>query len=86
MLEEARALADAAASRDGSRKRTILLRFWDGEEPGLLGSTEWAETHADELTRNAAAYINSDSNGRGYLNDVGLAYAGEVHERRGAGH
>src|ERR1039458_2858167 len=50
---------------------TILLCFWDGEEPGLLGSTEWAETHAEELTRNAVAYINSDSNGRGYLSMSG---------------
>ena len=30
-------------------ERTIIYCFWDGEEPGLLGSTEWAETHADEL-------------------------------------
>jgi N-acetylated-alpha-linked acidic dipeptidase len=70
VLEEARSLA--ALLRQGWKpKRTILLCFWDGEEPGLLGSTEWAETHADELTRNAVAYINSDSNGRGYLNMSG---------------
>ena len=48
-------------------KRTIILCFWDGEEPGLLGSTEWAETHGDELTKKAVAYINSDGNGRGLL-------------------
>jgi N-acetylated-alpha-linked acidic dipeptidase len=70
VLEEARGLATLV--RQGWKpKRTILLCFWDGEEPGLLGSTEWAETHAEELTRNAAAYINSDSNGRGYLNMSG---------------
>jgi N-acetylated-alpha-linked acidic dipeptidase len=70
VLEEARGLATLL--RQGWKpKRTILLCFWDGEEPGLLGSTEWAETHADELTRNAAAYVNSDSNGRGYLNMSG---------------
>jgi N-acetylated-alpha-linked acidic dipeptidase len=70
VLEEARTLATLL--RQGWKpKRTILLCFWDGEEPGLLGSTEWAETHADELTRNAAAYVNSDSNGRGYLNMSG---------------
>jgi N-acetylated-alpha-linked acidic dipeptidase len=40
---------------------------WDGEEPALLGSTEWGEAHADELRRHAVAYINSDGNGRGYL-------------------
>jgi folate-binding Fe-S cluster repair protein YgfZ len=44
---------------------------WDGEEPGLLGSTEWAEAHAAELQRKAAVYINSDSNGRGGLGASG---------------
>jgi len=48
-------------------KRTIIYAFWDGEEPGLLGSTEWAETHADDLEKHAVVYINSDSNGRGFL-------------------
>ena len=66
LLEEARGLA--ALTRQGWKpKRTILLCVWDGEEEGLLGSTEWAEDHAQELRRNAAVYINSDSNGRGYL-------------------
>ncbi|MGH7504249.1 MAG: transferrin receptor-like dimerization domain-containing protein, partial [Longimicrobiales bacterium] len=40
---------------------------WDAEEPGLLGSTEWAEFHADELQEKAVAYINTDGNGRGFL-------------------
>ena len=40
---------------------------WDGEEPMLLGSTEWAEQHAAELRKHAAVYINSDGNERGYL-------------------
>jgi N-acetylated-alpha-linked acidic dipeptidase len=48
-------------------KRTIVYCAWDGEEEGLLGSTEWVETHADELQQKGAVYINSDSNGRGYL-------------------
>jgi N-acetylated-alpha-linked acidic dipeptidase len=66
LLEEARALG--ALLRQGWKpKRTILLCVWDGEEPGLLGSTEWAEAHAAELRRTAAVYINSDSNERGYL-------------------
>jgi N-acetylated-alpha-linked acidic dipeptidase len=47
--------------------RTIILAAWDGEEWGLLGSTEWGERHADEIRRNAVAYINSDVNGRGPL-------------------
>jgi N-acetylated-alpha-linked acidic dipeptidase len=48
-------------------KRTIVYASWDGEEPGLLGSTEWAESHADSLVAHAVAYLNSDTNGRGYL-------------------
>jgi len=66
LLEEARSLAQLL--KKGWRpKRTILLCAWDGEEEGLLGSTEWAETHADELGRKAVAYLNTDSNGRGYF-------------------
>ena len=65
-LEEARAMGQLY--QQGWRpKRTIIYAAWDGEEPGLLGSTEWAETHADELQQHAVAYLNSDSNGRGYL-------------------
>ena len=65
-LEEARALGDLL--KEGWRpKRTIVYAAWDGEEPGLLGSTEWAEEHADELRQHAVAYINSDSNGRGFF-------------------
>jgi N-acetylated-alpha-linked acidic dipeptidase len=65
-LEEARALG--ALYQQGWRpRRTIIYAAWDGEEPGLLGSTEWAETHADELTAHAVAYLNSDTNTRGYL-------------------
>ena len=48
-------------------RRTLVYASWDGEEPGLLGSTEWAESHAAELKAKAALYINSDTNGRGYL-------------------
>lgn len=48
-------------------KRTIVYASWDGEEPGLLGSTEWAEAHAQELQEKAALYLNSDTNGRGVL-------------------
>jgi N-acetylated-alpha-linked acidic dipeptidase len=70
LLEEARALGTLV--RQGWRpKRTIVYCAWDGEEEGLLGSTEWAEDHAAELERKAAVYINSDGNGRGYLNASG---------------
>jgi len=66
MLEEARSVAQLVKA--GWRpRRTIVYCAWDGEEPGLLGSTEWAETHADELGAKAVAYINSDSNSRGFL-------------------
>ncbi len=66
LLEEARGFATLL--RQGWRpKRTIVYCIWDGEEPGLLGSTEWAEAHADELRQKAAVYLNSDTNGRGYL-------------------
>lgn len=66
LLEEARALGELL--RQGWKpKRTIIYCAWDGEEPMLLGSTEWAEYHGDELKQHAAVYINSDGNGRGYL-------------------
>ncbi|MGZ6016372.1 MAG: transferrin receptor-like dimerization domain-containing protein [Phenylobacterium sp.] len=52
-------------------KRTIVYTSWDGEEPMLLGSTEWAETHAEELKAKGVVYINSDGNGRGFLREEG---------------
>jgi N-acetylated-alpha-linked acidic dipeptidase len=66
MMEEARALSELVKS-GWKPKRTIIYCAWDGEEPGLLGSTEWAEQHYDELRAHGVAYINSDGNGRGYL-------------------
>ncbi|HXZ60879.1 MAG TPA: transferrin receptor-like dimerization domain-containing protein [Steroidobacteraceae bacterium] len=66
MLAEAKAIGTLV--RSGWRpKRTLVYASWDGEEPGLLGSTEWAETHAAELSRNAVLYLNSDTNTRGFL-------------------
>jgi len=66
VLAEAKALSDLV--RQGfTPRRTIVYAAWDGEEPGLLGSTEWVETHGRELEARAVAYINSDSNSRGYL-------------------
>jgi N-acetylated-alpha-linked acidic dipeptidase len=67
LLEEARALG-SLVERGWRPKRTIVFCAWDGEEEGLLGSTEWVETHAAELTAKAVAYINTDGNGRGFLN------------------
>jgi N-acetylated-alpha-linked acidic dipeptidase len=66
LLEEARALGELA-KQGWKPKRTIIYASWDGEEPMLLGSTEWVEEHADELRQHAAIYINSDGNERGYL-------------------
>jgi N-acetylated-alpha-linked acidic dipeptidase len=66
LLEEARVAAELAQA--GSRpRRTLVYALWDGEEPGLLGSTEWAEAHAAELRKKAVAYINTDGYGRGFL-------------------
>jgi N-acetylated-alpha-linked acidic dipeptidase len=69
-LEEARALGELV-KQGWKPARTIIYCFWDGEEPGLLGSTEWAETHAAELQAHTVAYINSDGNGRGYFRSEG---------------
>ncbi|HEY1448967.1 MAG TPA: transferrin receptor-like dimerization domain-containing protein [Caulobacteraceae bacterium] len=66
MMEEAKSLG--ALARTGWRPaRTIVYASWDGEEPALLGSTEWAETHDKELQAKAVVYINSDTNDRGFL-------------------
>jgi N-acetylated-alpha-linked acidic dipeptidase len=65
-LEEMRSFGELL-KQGWKPKRTIVYCFWDGEEPGLLGSTEWAETHADELQRKGVVYVNTDGNGRGYL-------------------
>ncbi|HEY1725190.1 MAG TPA: transferrin receptor-like dimerization domain-containing protein [Steroidobacteraceae bacterium] len=66
MLAEAKALGQLLQS--GWRpRRTLVYASWDGEEPGLLGSTEWAESHAQELREHAVAYLNSDENERGFL-------------------
>lgn len=70
LMEEARAVGELAKT-GWKPKRTIVYCLWDGEEPGLLGSTEWAEFHADELKNKAVVYINSDSNGRGFLGIAG---------------
>ena len=66
MLAEAKAIGQLAAL--GYRpKRTLVYLSWDGEEPGLLGSTEYVEAHEAELRRKAQVYINTDTNARGFL-------------------
>ena len=70
VLAEAQAVSQLIKS--GWRpKRTIIFCAWDGEEQALIGSTEWAEAHADELQQKAVLYVNSDSNARGFLSAGG---------------
>ena len=66
LLEEAKSIGELLKS-GWKPSRTMIYCAWDGEEPGLIGSTEWAETHAEELQKKCVAYINSDGNGRGFL-------------------
>lgn len=70
MDEEAKALG-ILLKTGWKPKRTLVYCAWDGEEPGLIGSTEWAEEHAAELQQKAVVYINSDGNGRGLLEAEG---------------
>jgi N-acetylated-alpha-linked acidic dipeptidase len=70
MMEEAKAIGQLVKS-GWKPKRTIIYASWDAEEPGLIGSTEWAEQHATELQKKAVAYVNSDSNERGFFEAEG---------------
>ncbi len=66
LMEEARIVGEMA--KDGWKpKRTIKYAGWDAEEPGLIGSTEWAEDHAQEIKEKMAVYINTDGNSRGFF-------------------
>ncbi|QQS45690.1 MAG: M28 family peptidase [Acidobacteriota bacterium] len=70
VLEEARSFGELL--KQGWRpKRTIIFCAWDAEEPGLIGSTEWVEQHADELSEKAVAYINTDSTSKGWFSAGG---------------
>jgi len=69
-LSEAKAIGELV--KKGYRpKRTLVYCAWDGEEPALLGSTEWTEDHQQELKQKAVAYVNSDGNGRGFIGASG---------------
>jgi N-acetylated-alpha-linked acidic dipeptidase len=70
LMEEARGVSELVKT-GWKPKRTMIYCAWDAEEQGLIGSTEWVETHADELKEKAVAYINSDGNGRGFLHAGG---------------
>jgi len=69
-MEEARSMGELV-KQGWKPKRTIIFCAWDAEEPGLIGSTEFAEEHADELKQHAVVYVNSDTNGRGYFGAEG---------------
>jgi N-acetylated-alpha-linked acidic dipeptidase len=69
-MEEARSIGELV-KKGWKLKRTIVYCAWDGEEPALLGSTEWAEDHQQDLKEKAVAYINSDGNGRGFIGASG---------------
>lgn len=75
MQAEAKAIGGLMA-QGWKPKRTLVYLSWDAEEPLLLGSTEWVEAHAEELKAKGLIYINSDGNGRGFL-DVGGSHAFE---------
>ncbi len=64
LLAEAKAIGDLAKT-GWKPKRTLVYVSWDAEEPGLMGSTEWAETHERELAAKTVVYVNSDENARG---------------------
>ena len=70
VMEEARAIGELVKAGFKPR-RTLVFAGWDAEEPGLLGSTEWVEDKAAELSARVVAYINSDSNARGLLDAGG---------------
>ena len=70
MMEEARSIGELVKT-GWKPKRTLVFAAWDGEEPGLLGSTEWVEQHGPELQKKLVLYINTDGNGRGFLDAEG---------------
>jgi N-acetylated-alpha-linked acidic dipeptidase len=59
LLETGRALGELARS-GWKPRRTIVICHWDGEEPGIIGSTEWVEANRSELQKKAMAYVNTD--------------------------
>lgn len=73
VLEQARIMGELA-KKGFQPKRTIMITLWDGEEPGLIGSTEWVEDHAEEIAKKVVVYINSDVNNRGIFRAGGSPY------------
>jgi N-acetylated-alpha-linked acidic dipeptidase len=69
-LDEARAIGELA-KKGFKLKRTLVYCAWDGEEPGVIGSTEWTEDHQNELRKKAVFYLNTDANSRGFISAAG---------------
>lgn len=69
-LSEAKAIGELV-KKGFKPKRTLVFCAWDGEEPSLLGSTEWVEDHQEELKQKAVVYINTDGNNRGFVGAEG---------------
>jgi N-acetylated-alpha-linked acidic dipeptidase len=65
-MEEARAIGELV-KKGLKLKRTLVYCAWDGEEPSLLGSTEWTEDHQTELRQKAVFYLNTDACSRGFI-------------------
>ena len=84
-LEEARALGELL-KQGWHPQRTIIYCFWDGEEPALLGSTEWVEAHAPELTAACSRLLQLRRQRPRLLPRRGLERAGELRQQRDQGH
>ena len=84
LMEEARAIAELVKS-GFKPQRTLVFAGWDAEEPGLLGSTEWVEDKAAELSARVVAYVNSDSNGARFPRRRRLSQPRAARERDRAG-
>jgi len=70
VMEAARTLS--ALRETGWRPaRTLVFALWDGEEQGILGSTEWAEDHAEALREKSVLYIQGDNYRRGVFTASG---------------
>ncbi len=67
VLEAARVLGKYA-----QLPRTIRFVMWGVEEIGLLGSTAYANAHADELQKNVGFYLNMDGAGGMPIKDINL--------------
>ena len=85
LLEEARSLSELL-KQGWKPKRTIIFCAWDGEEPGLLGSTEWCEDHADELAGPRRPLRQFRQQRPRFSRCRGLSFSGKIRERRGSRH